>query len=91
MKKREKLIGVRLDPETFEELDLFSNRSKSTKMEIIRLAIESYLDEMRDSFDDAAVEAFINLRTTEEEYLENFELKKVPKTSRKQERTPWKE
>jgi predicted DNA-binding protein len=79
MKKRDKLIGVRLDPDTYEELEFFSGEKKSTKMEFIRLAIESYLEEARNAFEDEAIQDFINLRIDEEEYLKFTEKKKVPR------------
>ena len=79
MDKRDKVISIRISPETYKELDFFSDKKQETKMEIVRQAISSFLEEANDAFDDAALEDYINLRIDEENYLKETGLKKVPR------------
>jgi predicted DNA-binding protein len=72
-------IGLRIEKDLLESLEFFAKNSKIDKMAMIRQAIASYVTEMEDSFEDAAIEDYICLRIDEQEFKEHTGLKEIPK------------
>jgi len=75
----DKIISVRLSPKTYEELDFFAMRGKGSKMKMVRVALEAFLETARAEFNLNAINAYINLQISEKEFLEHTQRKTVPK------------
>lgn len=80
MKKGNKTIqiGLRLEKELIESLEFFAKNNKADKMSLIRQAIATYVTDMENAFQDAAIADYISLRINEEELKEHTGLKEIP-------------
>jgi metal-responsive CopG/Arc/MetJ family transcriptional regulator len=78
-KKKEILIGLRVDKELLEELDHYSGKRNSARTEFIRVAIEAFIDQCREKEEDEYLSGYIAGKISEKEYLEFFDFPKVPK------------
>jgi len=82
MKKETKnkvVFTFRLEKSTLDELEYYSNLIKIDKTDMLREAIEDYLDELDREIEDDAIEDYVNLRIDEEKLKSITKMKVIPK------------
>ncbi len=79
----EKPLAFRIDSELNEQLDFFSDKRKTTKSEMVRMAVEDFMEELESGYDDAAIEDYLCGRIEPEQFLKEMEFKKIPEDLQK--------
>ncbi|MGV8169055.1 MAG: ribbon-helix-helix protein, CopG family [Candidatus Nanoarchaeia archaeon] len=67
---RNQLIGVRLEKKTIERLDFYTKGSGITKIDLIRQAIEEFLDTADEAYEKEAVKDYIQGIITAKKFKE---------------------
>lgn len=79
MSVKESQLLIRIEKDLEKRLNRFAEKRESTKSEIVRLALESYIAQMEEAEDDQIIEDYIRLRITPEEFKKLMDFKKIPK------------
>jgi predicted DNA-binding protein len=73
-----KLIGLRIETEQLKRIEELAKYQGTDKMEFIRMAIGSFLQEVEETQEDMAIQNYVKARMNEEELINFLDIKKIP-------------
>jgi predicted DNA-binding protein len=76
-KPRDQLVSLRLDKETFEDLERLSKTVKEDKTALIRDAIQDFLIAEEQQLQDYYIEDYVNARMDEKEFKQRMDIKEI--------------